>query len=64
MTSRGYWIGVVSRSHVHIGVKGGLIQLNQEKKAPLQRLRAGDELAITRLAPITPKETRYNSLLP
>ena len=46
MTSRGYWIGVVSRSHVHIGVKGGFIQLNHGKKAPLQRLRAGDGLAM------------------
>ncbi len=46
MASRGYWIGVVSRSHVHIGVKGGFIQLNHGKKAPLQRLRAGDGLAM------------------
>jgi len=31
---------------VYIGVKGGFIQLNHGKKAPLQRLRAGDGLAM------------------
>jgi len=41
-----YWIGVVSRSHVQIGVKGGFVQLNHGKKAPLQRLKAGDMLAM------------------
>lgn len=41
-----YWIGVVSSAHVQIGVKGGFIQLNHGKKAPLQRLRAGDGLAM------------------
>ena len=41
-----YWIGVVSRSHVRIGVEGGFIQLNHGKKAPLQRLEAGDMLAM------------------
>jgi len=43
---RNYWIGVVSRSHVQIGVKGGFIQLNHGKNAPLQRLKAGDMLAM------------------
>ncbi|MEO6625955.1 MAG: EVE domain-containing protein, partial [Burkholderiaceae bacterium] len=43
---RNYWIGVVSRSHVQIGVDGGFIQLNHGKKAPLQRLKAGDMLAM------------------
>jgi hypothetical protein len=37
-----YWIGVVSRAHVKSGVKGGFIQLNHGKKAPVQRLKAGD----------------------
>ena len=46
MTERNYWIGVVSRSHVQIGVKGGFIQLGHGKKAPLQKLRAGDRLAV------------------
>ena len=41
-TPQQFWIGVVSREHVHIGVNGGFIQLNHGKKAPLQRLRAGD----------------------
>jgi hypothetical protein len=43
---RNYWIGVVSRSHVMIGVKGGFVQLNHGKKAPVQRLKAGDMLAM------------------
>jgi hypothetical protein len=46
MTSRNYWIGVVSREHVQIGVKGGFIQLNHGKKAPVHRLRAGDGLVM------------------
>jgi len=46
MTTRSHWIGVVSRSHVQLGVEGGFIQLNHGKKAPLQRLHAGDGLAI------------------
>ena len=46
MTEQNYWIGVVSRSHVQIGVKGGFIQLGHGKRAPLQRLRAGDALAM------------------
>ena len=39
---RNCWIGVVSRSHVEKGIDGGFIQLNHGKKAPLQRLKAGD----------------------
>ncbi len=46
MTSHNYWIGVVSHAHVQIGVKGGFIQLNHGKKAPLQRFRAGDGLVM------------------
>ena len=42
MAERNFWIGVVSRSHVQLGVKGGFIQLNHGKKAPLRRFRAGD----------------------
>lgn len=41
-----FWIGVVSRSHVEIGVRGGFMQLNHGKKAPLQRLHAGDALVM------------------
>ena len=41
-----FWIGVVSREHVRLGVKGGFIQLGHGKKAPVQRLRAGDALVM------------------
>ena len=41
-----YWIGVVSGSHAQIGVTGGFVQLNHGKKAPLQKLHAGDYLVI------------------
>jgi hypothetical protein len=41
---RNHWIGVVSRSHVQMGVDGGFVQLNHGKRAPLQRLKAGDML--------------------
>lgn len=43
---RNCWIGVVSRSHVLMGVSGGFIQLDHGKKAALLRLKAGDMLAI------------------
>ena len=46
MAGRSCWIGVVSRAHVMIGVKGGFIQLNHGKKAPLARMRAGDALVM------------------
>jgi hypothetical protein len=46
MNERNYWIGVVSRAHVQIGVKGGFIQINHGKKAPLQKLHADDYLII------------------
>jgi hypothetical protein len=42
MSDRRYWIGVVSKEHVMIGVKGGFMQLNHGKRAPLQRLSACD----------------------
>lgn len=41
-----FWIGVVSRAHVQVGVRGGFVQLNHGKKAPLQRLKAGDGIAM------------------
>ncbi|MBS0453022.1 MAG: EVE domain-containing protein [Proteobacteria bacterium] len=44
--SNNYWIGVVSKSHVQRGVRGGFIQLNHGKKAAVQRLKAGDMLAM------------------
>lgn len=52
MSDRNFWIGVVSRAHVKIGVEGGFIQLNHGKKAPLQRFRQGDGLLI-----YSPKES-------
>jgi hypothetical protein len=44
MTSRSYWIGVVSRSHVERGVAGGFAQLNHGKAGPLERMQPGDGL--------------------
>ena len=42
MPGKQFWIGVVSRAHVQIGLEGGFVQLNHGKKAPLQKLSAGD----------------------
>jgi hypothetical protein len=42
MAGKHFWIGVVSHAHVQIGLKGGFVQLNHGKKAPLQKLHAGD----------------------
>ena len=39
---RRFWIGVVSRAHVLIGVRDGFAQVNHGKKAPLLRTRTGD----------------------
>ncbi|WP_397376151.1 EVE domain-containing protein [Paenibacillus sp. sptzw28] len=39
-----YWIGVVSASHVRLGVQGGFAQLCHGKAAPLRRMRPGDWL--------------------
>lgn len=46
MSVRSFSVGVVSRSHVERGVQGGFIQLNHGKKAPVQRLKAGDALVM------------------
>lgn len=45
MSPRSYWIGVVSKSHVDLGVAGGFTQLNHGKAGPLERMRPGDGLA-------------------
>jgi hypothetical protein len=45
MLVRNYWIGVVSRNHVALGVSGGFAQLNHGKAGPLERMRAGDGFA-------------------
>jgi len=44
MEPRNYWIGVVSKSHVDLGVAGGFTQLNHGKAGPLERMRPGDGL--------------------
>src|SRR4029450_2774136 len=45
MSSRTYWIGVVSKDHVDLGVAGGFTQVNHGKAAPLERMHAGDGFA-------------------
>ena len=46
MTANRYWLGVVSRAHILIGVEGSFIQLNHGKKAPLQRMHTGDWICV------------------
>lgn len=38
------WVGVVSREHVQIAVRGEFCQLNHGKEAPARRLRRGDKI--------------------
>jgi hypothetical protein len=45
MDPRQYWIGVVSKNHVDIGVAGGFTQLNHGKAGPLERMHPGDGFA-------------------
>jgi EVE domain len=42
MTKVRYWIGVASREHVRLGVKGGFAQFNHGKLAPARRPSQGD----------------------
>ena len=42
MTKVQYWIGVASREHVRLGVKGGFAQFSHGKLAPARRLSQGD----------------------
>ena len=44
--ARRFWIGVASRDHANVGVKGGFIQLNHGKEAAVRRLGAGDGVII------------------
>ena len=37
-----YWIIVASKDHLQRGMKGGFIQANHGKAAPLKRIHAGD----------------------
>jgi hypothetical protein len=39
-----FWLGVASRDHVEVGVRGGFAQLNHGARTPLLRMRAGDGL--------------------
>lgn len=39
-----YWIGVASREHVMRGVEGGYAMLSHGKRAPLEKMEAGDYL--------------------
>lgn len=41
-----FWVGVVSRAHVQIGVRGGFIQLNHGKRSAVRRLKADDRLVM------------------
>ncbi len=45
MHEHNYWMGVVSKDHVAIGVAGGFTQLNHGRAGPLERMRAGDGFA-------------------
>ena len=45
MNPRQYWIGVVSKNHVSLGVEGGFTQLNHGKAGPLERMHPGDGFA-------------------
>lgn len=40
------WLGVVSRSHIRLGIAGGFIQLCHGKPHPLRRMAEGDVLVI------------------
>jgi len=42
MTRVQYWVGVASREHVHLGVKGGFAQFSHGKLAPARRPSQGD----------------------
>src|ERR1700674_6145329 len=42
--ARRFCIGVASRDHVNVAVKGAFIQLNHGHQAPVRRLKAGDGL--------------------
>jgi len=59
---RNYWIGVVSREHVLIGVKGGFVQLNHGKRTPVQKLKGGDGLVMYSPRLAYPDGEPYQSL--
>jgi len=42
MITTRYWVGVASREHVRVGVKGGFAQFSHGKLGPAKRLSKGD----------------------
>ena len=43
---RNYWIVVASKDHAVYGVENSIVQANHGKRAALDRMRPGDEIAI------------------
>ena len=39
-----YWLGVVSKEHVNLGLKAGIAQVCHGKKTPLSKMKQGDGL--------------------
>jgi predicted RNA-binding protein len=39
-----YWINTVSKDHVLMGKKNGIVQANHGKLSPLKRLKVGDQI--------------------
>jgi hypothetical protein len=37
-----YWLVVVSKDHIEIGKKLGIVQANHGKAAPIKRMKPGD----------------------
>jgi len=46
MSTRNYWIGVISKADAHAAVAGSFVELNHGKAGPLERMREGDGLAL------------------
>ena len=39
-----YWINTISKDHVMVGKKSGFVQAGHGKKAPVEKLQAGDRM--------------------
>lgn len=46
MNKLNYWLAVISKEHAMQGVKGGFIQVNHGKEAPLKRIEPNDWIVI------------------
>lgn len=46
MNKLNYWLAVISKEHAMRGVKGGLIQVNHGREAPLKRIGPNDWIVI------------------